>query len=89
MCNHKNHLNEVILLITQNMHFEDEMTNLSNLYPPAKGYFRETCKSQKNPIYLDHKKKPVKYVLVHSLITKSTYLHNLTFQANPRGQWYV
>ena len=28
-------------------------TNLTNLYPPTKGYLRETCKSQNiNPIYL-------------------------------------
>ena len=27
--------------------------NSTNLYPPKKGYFRETCKSQNiNPIYL-------------------------------------
>ena len=27
--------------------------NLTNLYPPTKGYLRETCKSQNiNPIYL-------------------------------------
>ena len=28
-------------------------TNSENLYPPTKGYLRETCKSQNiNPIYL-------------------------------------
>ena len=28
-------------------------TNLTNLYPPTKGYLREICKSQNiNPIYL-------------------------------------
>ena len=28
-------------------------TNSTNLYPPTKGYLRETCKSQNiNPIYL-------------------------------------
>ena len=29
-------------------------TNSTNLYPPMKGYLRETCKSQNiNPIYLN------------------------------------
>ena len=31
-------------------------TNSTNLYPPTKGYLRETCKSQNiNPIYLNLK----------------------------------
>ena len=31
-----------------------DKTNLTNLYPPTKGYLRETCKSQNiNSIYLD------------------------------------
>ena len=34
----------------------DNKTNSSNLYPPTKGYFRETCKSQNiNPTYLNPK----------------------------------
>ena len=32
---------------------ERNKTNSTNLYPPTKGYLRETCKSQNiNPIYL-------------------------------------
>ena len=33
--------------------FNQNKTNSTNLYPPTKGYLRETCKSQNiNPIYL-------------------------------------
>ena len=51
-------------------------TNSSNLYPPTKGYLRETCKSQNiNLIYqkftwvsFRSDQTPVKYVLVLGLI---------------------
>ena len=36
--------------------------NSTNLYPPTKGYLRETCKSQKiNPIYLTHSSPTVSF----------------------------
>ena len=41
--------------IISRQHFLDNRTNSTNLYPPTKGYLRETCKSQNiNPIYLTH-----------------------------------
>ena len=70
-------------------------TSLTNLYPPTKGYLRETCKSQNiNPIYLTlsspsvsftSKQTPVKYVLVLSLIKSiltSAQFQYLTFKLN-------
>ena len=59
--------------------------NSTNLYPPTKGYLRETCKSQNiNPISLilssptvsfRSKQMPVKYVLVLSSIKIYLHLH--------------
>ena len=62
-------------------HCIENKTNSSNSYPPTKGYFRETCKSQNiKPIYLNpisspwvsfrSYQMPVKYVLVLSLIKR-------------------
>ena len=73
--------------------------NSTNLYPPTKGYLRETCKSQNiNPIYLTLSsptvsfrslQTPVKYVLVLSSIKNiltSAQFQYLTFKPNLRGQ---
>ena len=40
-------------IFSQGSNIFPNKTNSTNLYPPMKGYFRETCKSQNiNPIYL-------------------------------------
>ena len=77
-------------------------TNSTDLYPPTKGYLRETCKSQNiNPIYqtlsspsvsFRSSQTPVKYVLVLNLIKSiltSAKFQYLTFKPNPRGQGCV
>ena len=43
----------VVLMQRGNRRVQQEQENSTNLYPPTKGYLRETCKSQNiNPIYL-------------------------------------
>ena len=43
----------VLLNLLNELRKEFNKTNSTNLYPPRKGYLRETCKSQNiNPIYL-------------------------------------
>ena len=85
-----------------NAKFYFNKTNSTNLYPPTKGYLRETCKSQNiNPIYLTLSspsvsfrsyQTPVKYALVLSLIKNiltSAQFQYLTFKPSPRGQGCV
>ena len=67
--------------------FHDKQDNSTNLYPPTKGYLRETCKSQNiNPIYLKLKftfgiiqiiTNDCQVCLVLSLI-KNTYIYTIS-----------
>ena len=89
---------EVVVQVTEYLQYlgcnlkdiYNNKANSTNLYPPTKGYMRETCKSQNiNPIYLLQYHSDNKYVLVLSSIKKiltSAQFQYLTFKPNLRGQ---
>ena len=81
----------IILIIGQNQYSDMNKTNLTNLYPPTKGYLRETCKSRNiNPIYLTLSSLSVSFrsyvlvlVLIKSILTSAQFQY-LTFKPNPK-----